>query len=222
MSELIDQKKAFSTDRVKALSDGIFAIAMTLLVLDVKEAAQQAGSFSQQLQPIITKLFPYTISFLILGIYWTGHHSQFFFIKCTTRIHLWLNVVLLMFVCLIPFSASLLTEKKLSRFSVQIYGINIIAVLAAFYLQWWYATYKHRLIHAGLDPRIVTDVKKRMILQMIGFCVAFAVSYFSSVISLLLFLLVQLTYLFVSVQTVTGAPKEIEENVTEEQTENEA
>jgi uncharacterized membrane protein len=220
MSEPISQKKAFSTDRVKALSDGIFGIAMTLLVLDVKEAAQQSGGFSQQLQPVITKLFPYIVSFLILGIYWTGHHSQFFFIKCTTRMHLWLNVVLLMFIALIPFSASLLTEKQLNRFSVQIYGINLIAVLFAFYLQWWYATYKHRLVHASLSSDIIKDVKKRMVLQFFGFLIAFAVSYINTTISILLFLLVQVIYLLFSVQSVTGAPPHLEQEITAEQTEN--
>ncbi|UFH57554.1 TMEM175 family protein [Spirosoma sp. KNUC1025] len=160
MDQSDDQKKGFKTDRIKALTDGVFGIAMTLLVLDVKESAGQGQVFWEQFRPILDKLFPYIISFLILGIYWTGHHSQFYFIKHTTRMHLWLNIVLLLFVALIPFSASLLSEKKLSQFSVLVYGSNLIAVLLAFYAQWWYATHNHRLIDPKLDNRIVAIIKK--------------------------------------------------------------
>lgn len=221
MYNTTNKHTGFKTDRIKTLSDSIFAIAMTLLVLDVKDSAGDSDMLSEQLRLLFSKLFPYAVSFLILGIYWTGHHSQFHYIKRTNRIHLWLNVVLLMFVALIPFTASLLSEKKLNQFSVFMYGINITAVLTAFYIQWWYATCRHRLIHAKLDARIVQDVKKRMIIQLIAFAIAMAISYLSPTISILLFLLIQLSYLFVTTQTTTGLPPDIEETVSKEQTENE-
>ncbi|GAB4021009.1 TMEM175 family protein [Spirosoma migulaei] len=216
-----NQKKGFKTDRIKTLADGIFGIAMTLLVLDVKESAGQGQDVWQQFHPILLKLFPYAVSFLILGIYWTGHQSQFYFIKYTTRMHLWINVILLMFVALIPFSAALLSEKKLSQFSVLIYGSNVIAVLLAFYAQWWYATYKHRLIDPELDPRIVTLVKRRMLIQVGFFLVALGTSYLHTGVSILLFLVVQLSYVFLTTQTPTGAPADVEKTVSQKQTENE-
>lgn len=221
MDQSDDQKKGFKTDRIKALTDGVFGIAMTLLVLDVKESAGQGQAFWEQFRPILDKLFPYIISFLILGIYWTGHHSQFYFIKHTTRMHLWLNIILLLFVALIPFSASLLSEKKLSQFSVFVYGSNLIAVLLAFYAQWWYATHNHRLIDPKLDNRIVAIVKKRMIIQVGFFFVALAASYLNTTVSLVLFLLGQLSYVFLTTQTPTGAPASVEKSVTRNQTENE-
>lgn len=204
MKQAGNNKEGFKTDRVKALADGVFGIAMTLLVLDVKESAGHGQGFWEQFQPIVAKLFPYVVSFLILGIYWTGHHSQFYFIKRTTRMHLWLNVILLMFVALIPFSASLLSEKNLSRFSVLIYGGNVIAVLLAFYGQWWYATHNHRLIDPQLDKRIVSDVKKRMIIQIAFFFFVLGASYLNTIISILLFLVGQLSYVFLTTQTPTG------------------
>ncbi|WP_420149322.1 TMEM175 family protein [Spirosoma sp.] len=221
MDQADDSNKGFKTDRIKALADGVFGIAMTLLVLDVKESAGQGQEFWEQFQPILAKLFPYTVSFLILGIYWTGHHSQFYFIKHTTRIHLWLNIILLMFVALIPFSAALLSEKKLSQFSVLIYGCNLIAVLLAFYGQWWYATYNHRLIDPKLDNRIVSITKKRMIIQVVFFFIALAASYLNTTVSLVLFLLGQLSYVLLTTQTPTGAPANVEKAVSKNQTENE-
>ncbi|GAB3954002.1 TMEM175 family protein [Spirosoma harenae] len=221
MSQSDDREKGFKTDRIKALTDGVFGIAMTLLVLDVKESAGQGQEFWEQFQPILAKIFPYIVSFLILGIYWTGHHSQFYFIKHTNRMHLWLNIILLMFVSLIPFSAALLSEKKLSKFSVLVYGSNLIAVLLAFYAQWWYATHNHRLIDPKLDNRIVSIVKKRMIIQVGFFFVALAVSYLNTTVSLILFLLGQLSYIFLTTQTPTGAPAKVEKSVSKKQTENE-
>ncbi|MVM35639.1 DUF1211 domain-containing protein [Spirosoma sp. HMF4905] len=221
MSQSDNRNKGFKTNRVKALADGIFGIAMTLLVLDVKESAGQGQEFWEQFQPIAEKLFPYIVSFLILGIYWTGHQSQFYFIKYTTRMHLWLNVILLMFVALIPFSAALLSEKKLSQFSVLIYGSNVLAVLVAFYAQWWYATHNHRLIDPKLDKRLIADVKKRMLIQMVAFLVALAASYLSTRVSIILFLLAQLSYVFLTTQTPTGAPADVEKSVSRKQTENE-
>jgi uncharacterized membrane protein len=220
MEQSEDSKKGFKTDRIKALTDGVFAIAMTLLVLDVKESAGHGQGFWEQFQPVVIKLFPYVVSFLILGIYWTGHHSQFYFIKHTTRMHLWLNVILLMFISLIPFSAALLSEKKLSQFSVLIYGSNLIAVLLAFYAQWWYATYNHRLIDPKLDSRIISITKKRMLIQVIFFLIALAAAYLNTILSLVLFLVGQLSYVFLTTQTPTGAPAEVEESVSEKQTEN--
>ena len=201
-----------STTRIEALTDGIFAFAMTLLVLDLKGIPQRGNSFRQQLQPMLPAFFPYLISFLILGSYWTTHSSEFHFIKRTTRIHLWLNVLLLMFVALIPFSASLLRERKLNQFSVVMYGINLISVPLAYYAQWWYATYKHRLVDENLDVRFIKDVKERILIAILLFLLALGFSFWNTIISLILFLLTQLFYVLKTSKTITGSSKEVEKS----------
>ncbi|MGI8587397.1 MAG: TMEM175 family protein [Chloroflexia bacterium] len=202
-----------STDRVRALADGIFAFAMTLLVLDLKGIQPNGKDFWQQLSPLLTKLFPYVLSFIILGLYWTGHYAEFHFIKRTTRMHLWINILLLMFVALVPFSASLLTERALNQFSVIIYGVNLIAIGVAFYVQWSYATHNRRLVDADLDPRLIWDVKKRILGTISFFILALGVSFWNPILSLILYLMIQLFYLLRTSQTVTGAPAEIEQSV---------
>lgn len=213
MSTSKNNNDGMSTTRIQALADGIFAFAMTLLVLDLKGTPQHGNGFWQQLQPMLPTFFPYLVSFLILGSYWITHHSQFHFIKRTTRVHLWLNVLLLMFVALIPFSASLLSERKLNQFSVVMYGINLISVLLAFYVQWWYATDKHRLVDKSLNARFIKDVKKRVVTASLLFLFALGFSFWNTIVSLVLFLLIQLLYLLKTSQTTTGSAEEVEQTV---------
>ena len=217
MSISKDNSGGMNTGRIRALADGVFAFAMTVLVLDLKGTQPKGASFWQQIQPLIPKFFPYVVSFLILGLYWTGHYSEFHYIKRTTRMHLWLNILLLMFIALIPFSASLLTEREMNQFSMVIYGINLIAVLVAFYVQWSYATHNHRLVEPNLDARLIRDVKKRILSNIFFFILALGVSFWSTALSLILYLLIQMFYVLKTSQTITGSPAEIEQAASDEQ-----
>jgi uncharacterized membrane protein len=218
MSISPDNSVGFSTGRIQALADGVFAFAMTLLLLDLKGTTPLGTSFWQQLQPLLPTFFPYVVSFLILGSYWAGHYELFHYIKRSTRVHLWLNILLLMFIALIPFSASLLTERHLNQFSVVIYGVNLLAVQLALYVQWSYATNNHRLVDPNLGPRLIWDVKKRILGSTVLFILALGISFWSTTLSLIFFLLIQLLYLLRTTRTVTGSPTEIEQAIPDEET----
>src|SRR2546426_6245883 len=93
--------------RIETLADGVFAIVMTILVFDLKAPDVAAPS---DLAPSIFALWPrfltYGISFVVLGVYWYAHHSQFRFIERTNKIVIWLNINFLAAVALVPVSTT--------------------------------------------------------------------------------------------------------------------
>lgn len=96
-----------STARMEAFSDGVFAVAITLLVLTL-EVPQIADSVvTSELWPKLLELWPkllsYVLSFLLVGIYWVAHHNTFHYITGTDRTLLWLNLLLLLCIVFIPF-----------------------------------------------------------------------------------------------------------------------
>src|SRR5712692_6409261 len=88
-----------STNRIEAFSDGVFAVAITLLVLNLQIPQLAASVVSRELVPKLIELWPklliYVLSFVIVGIYWVGHHNTFHYIKRSDRTLLWLNLLLL-------------------------------------------------------------------------------------------------------------------------------
>ena len=140
-------------NRIEALTDGVFAVAMTLLVLDIKVPELQQALASTQLPHELLALWPkllsYSISFVILGVYWVGHHLQLAFIRTADRLLLWINMLFLLFVVLVPFSTALLSEYTNQRVAIAVYGANLIAIGLVLALHWWYATNQRRHVDAG-------------------------------------------------------------------------
>src|SRR5215813_3811120 len=120
-----------SKTRIEALTDGIFAIAMTLMVFDIK-VSPLAHMNRLNLQHELIQLWPrflaYVISFIMLGVYWVGHHNQYHYIRRTDRPFLWINIFFLMGVSLIPFSTGLLGQFPEDRAALAVYGLNLIMV----------------------------------------------------------------------------------------------
>ena len=154
-----------TTHRIEALTDGIFAIAMTLLVLNL--ALPELGEITAQteLHNLLFgqthKFLNYAISFLLLAIFWTRHHRQFHFIKRTDGKHLWINIVFLMFVALMPFSTDLLGDHTDDPMSGVFFGANLLILGCLSLWNWSYATTDHRLVDRSLDPQQVALAKKR-------------------------------------------------------------
>ena len=98
--------------RITALVDGIFAVAMTLLVLDLKlpEGIKMNTDAEvwRQLAALRGHFVIYALSFVVLGTYWVGNHFQFHFVRKVDRGFLWLNLLFLLFITLLPFSTNLL------------------------------------------------------------------------------------------------------------------
>jgi len=186
-------------NRIEALTDGVFAVVMTLLVLDIKvpELAQPmaAEELVRQLFALWPKLLSYAISFIILGVYWVGHHVQLSFIRRADRPLLWINILFLLWVALIPFSTALLSAYPQSQVAVIIYGANLIAIGLSLALHWWYVTTERRHVDPDMHPGLVRGAMFRTLMGPVVYLIAIAVSFFATKLSLALYALVPILYI---------------------------
>ena len=154
------------TNRIETLSDGIFAIAMTALVLSFDEIIfMPARSMREDLlfDKLVT-LWPdfiyFVQSFMILGIFWYLHHRQLHFVKYANGNMLALNICGLMFITLIPFTTVLVGDYGQVFIASFLFELNLFLAGIVFYLHWVYVTRKMCLVDQCLSPRIVSYYKK--------------------------------------------------------------
>jgi len=114
--------------RLEAFSDGVFAIVITLLILDVKIPDVQPTALGAGLVNILPQILTYILSFFIVGLYWHLHHQVAAQIKLIDEVFIWLNLVWLLFVSVLPFPTALLGRYPLQPIPLTIYGINLILV----------------------------------------------------------------------------------------------
>jgi uncharacterized membrane protein len=186
-------------NRIEALTDGVFAVAMTLLVLDIKVPELEQSLSSAELPFRLLALWPkfltYAISFVILGVYWVGHHMQLSFIRSADRPLLWINILFLLWVALVPFSTALLSEYTKHRLAIAIYGANLISIGLTLALHWWYATTRTRHVDPDTQPGLVRAAMARTLMGPLLYLIAIGVSFFSTELSLVLFALVPILYI---------------------------
>ena len=103
-------------NRLEALADGIFAVSLTLLVLDIKlpetATATTHDELVRNLLGLERHLVIYVISFVVIGIFWINHHVQFHFVKRTNRGLIWINLLYLLLVSFVPFATDLIGDHK--------------------------------------------------------------------------------------------------------------
>jgi uncharacterized membrane protein len=145
--------------RLESLSDGIFAFAMTLLILGLGIPIASTTVSTMTVGQYLASLFPdiihYVIAFLILASFWMSHHMQSHHIKMVDRIFLWLNILALMFLVLIPFSSDLAGNFPNDRLAALFFEMNLLLVGVIFHVQWRYATTNHRLVEKDLNETYV-------------------------------------------------------------------
>ena len=187
--------QGLTKSRIEALSDGIFAVAMTLLVLDIKPPeVTKVAALSRELLALWPRCLSYAVSFMMLGIYWVGQHNQFHLIRCADRTLLWINIVFLMAISFVPFSTALLSAYPLQPSAQTVYGGNLIAIGLLLLWHWTYATHRHRLVDPELDDRMIRAVIKRILIGPALFTLAIASSSLSAVASLVLYVVAPLIY----------------------------
>lgn len=176
--------------RVEALTDGIFATVMTVLVLGLRVPTVPPNStLSQELLNIWPSVLSYAMSFVILGVYWVGHHAMFHYVRATNRVFLWINILFLLTVGFIPFSTSLLGSHSGERAAVIVYGSNLILCGLSLYATWWYAASNHRLVDPDLDPHVVSLAKRRILVGPLVYLAAIGFSFLDTRISIILYIL---------------------------------
>ena len=143
-------------DRIVFFSDAVFAIAITLLSLDIRLPVtsdfHSNTELIQRLLAIWPKYLAYVISFLVIGLFWTGHHRKFRIIKRYDSTLLMLNLLMLMAIAFIPFPTAVLSEYG-NRTATVFYALVIIVTGMLSVSIWWYASYHDRFIDPGMDHR---------------------------------------------------------------------
>lgn len=188
-----------SKRRLETLTDGVFAIVMTLLVLEIAVPQLSHSGASSNLVKELIELSPvllsYATSFIVLGFFWIGHDNQFHFIKRVNRTFLWMTILYLMFIAFVPFSTALLGEYRDQQVSVVTYGVNLFIAVCWVNVQWWYATRNRLLIDRDSDPSIIRAMSRRLLVAPVMYLIAIAVSYASLEVSIVLYIATPLYYL---------------------------
>ncbi|MGZ4689323.1 MAG: TMEM175 family protein [Acidimicrobiia bacterium] len=135
-------------DRVVAFSDGVFAIAITLLILSIDVPNVSDKHLGKALEDLLPQLFTYALSFLVVGMYWMAHHRTFRSLARVNRTLLWINLLLLGFVALLPFPTEIMGKYGNTTLGTVIYASSLVAVGSISVLLWWYIN------HAGLNAPI--------------------------------------------------------------------
>lgn len=151
----------FSTDRLKALTDGVIAIVITLLVLELSVPVVKELPDSHGLWPEVRELWreyvAYVVSFFIVGLLWLYHHNVFRHIKAADGRLLLLNMFYLLAVSIMPFSSALVARNSDERLAAIIYGASLFLAAASMAAIFAYASWKHRLV----DPDMTDEYIRR-------------------------------------------------------------
>jgi uncharacterized membrane protein len=184
-------------ERLAALSDGIFAVAMTLLVLDLHiPAAAQVHSEREllfALVPLGPQWVAYGMSFLTLGIFWAGQQTQLNHIQEGSRDLTWIHLGFLFAISLLPFSTRLLAEFITYRAALGIYWLNILAPGAMLYWSWTHATHAD-LIKTDTPAEVRGSICRRVLIAQSLYAAGAALCFISTWVSIGAIVLVQLNY----------------------------
>jgi uncharacterized membrane protein len=118
-------------DRLEAFSDGVFAILLTIMVLELRVPH---GSDWAALQPIVPVFLTYVLSFVNLGIYWNNHHHMFQVTEGVNGAIMWANLHLLFWLSLIPFTTGWMGENHFAALPTAVYGADLLAAAIAYYI----------------------------------------------------------------------------------------
>ncbi|MFZ3333601.1 MAG: TMEM175 family protein [Candidatus Acidiferrales bacterium] len=186
-----------SVERLAALSDGIFGVAMTLLVLDLRVPAAEAIHNEKDLLHALAALAPqlimYMMSFLTLGIFWIGQQTQLNHLKRAHRSAAWMHLFFLFAVTLTPFSTRLLAEHNTYRTALLAYSFNILLLGATLYATWTCAAHLN-LLKDDLPATISQAIKRRIVIAQSLYAAAAALCLINTHWSIAAMVAVQLYY----------------------------
>lgn len=177
------------TGRLEAFSDGVLAIVITIMVLELKVPE---GSDFATLQPLIPKFLSYVLSFVYLGIYWNNHHHLFQAIERVNGKVLWANLTLLFALSLIPFTTAWMGENHFDKNPVALYGINLLFCAIIFLI-----LEKSAIKHEGKNSKIGKAIQNntKEIISITVYIIGVFSSYFSPIISIICYALVAIIWL---------------------------
>jgi uncharacterized membrane protein len=191
-SPILDSR-GLAKNRIEALADGIFAVAMTLLVLDIKSPVNLTFDTTAGLVDYLAGLehsfAMYAISFVVLAIFWIAHHILFHYVRHVDRRLLWINMAFLLLVTFVPFSTDLLGDHGHLALPVVVYGLNLIALGGLLALQLRYIRANPPLAAPDFTPATAAHMYREVRLYALIPLASMAMSLYSPRVGMYLYLL---------------------------------
>ena len=191
-----------STSRVEAFSDGVFAIAITLLIIEIKVPSHDDLKNQSLLHYIgqqWPKYFAHVLSFIIIGIYWANHHYLFRLFKKTDHVFNLLNVFFLMAIAFLPYPTGVLGDYIITaihaKSAVSFYSFALCLPAAAWLSIWVYAKHKKRIIDQRLTDKFLNSLTKQFIISNLLYLFAFFISLVNPMVSISICVGLTLLYL---------------------------
>ena len=184
----------FGLDRIVFFSDAVMAIAITLLVIDIKapEGMADVGPKVVELWP---KYLGYFVSFWVIALYWVAHHRCFRYIRSYDRRLIYLNFLFLMFIAFMPFPTSLLFSSPTQSASVMLYAGTAAGMGLSLFLLWTYAS-RHRFLSGPIPRPVARSFQFYLLLPSLVFIVSAVTAVFSPSLAMYLwFLLIPVYFL---------------------------
>jgi uncharacterized membrane protein len=189
-------------NRIEAFSDGVIAVAITLLVLEFKvpeiSLAHGEGALIQALLHAAPKFAAYFTSFIIVAVWWVAHHQLFHALHKTNRTLLWINTLFLMWVCLIPFPTALIGDYPTSHTAAFLYGAIATLTAASFILMRWYVSCKAKLLKTDLPEDAVRRTIKKGMLSPILHLIGMLIAVLTPVVALAVYAAIAVLFMFPS------------------------
>lgn len=191
-------------NRIEALSDGIFAIAMTLIILDLKTPENIPLNLEYEELPLtLLNILPdveaYAVSFLVLAVFWLRHQLQFRYLKFANRQIIVLSILFLMLIGFVPFSVGLVMRYNDIQLPTLIYIINLLLISVFLSVQGWYISKNKKIRFEEIDPEILKKYYVFSIVPIVIFSVSLIVSFFNLRLA---FLLIYLDPAFYSIYRI--------------------
>jgi uncharacterized membrane protein len=192
------------TNRLEAFSDGVFAVAITLLILNIQPPSLSTPELltDPALREFIGKQWPmllaFVTSFFTIGIMWINHHRLFTHIKRTDNTLLLLNLLLLLIIVFIPFPTALVAQQYAvhpeMHFAAVVYsGTNVILAIC-FNLLWRYASYHNRLLGKDANTRAVMAINRQYLFGPLLYLIAFGLAWINTPFSIIFLLILALFF----------------------------
>lgn len=179
-----NRPEGYGLDRTLALSDGVFAFALTLLVLDLVVPTLSSNATSTDLWNALSKdyigFLNFILSFAIAGVWWNAHHRNFQHIRNTNTPLRMLNIVFLVWIALLPFFTKLLTQYNSLQLSVALYAIDQAAAGFSLTILWYYAVRNRDLIKRDMTPNAIRFAMIRNAVVPVFFIASIGLSFSST------------------------------------------
>ncbi|OJX32658.1 MAG: hypothetical protein BGO86_10365 [Chryseobacterium sp. 36-9] len=188
-----------SAERINAISDAVFGVAMTLLVLEIKvpelEGHETEGDLMHAFFALMPKFLVYFLSFMTAGIFWVGQSAQFRHIEKSDRNLIWINLLFLLFVSTLPFSTAFLGDHINFKFSILLYWLNILLMGIFLYINWTYADRKGFITEETRDT-VYEPIRRRILVAQALYFFGALLCFINPYLSIGVIIAIQLNYAF--------------------------